>query len=1093
MLSTKIKKTILTITLMVLFYAAKSQVPRPNGLPTVNSTGWYSLQSVKDSFKMYVLVDTFPAKYPTTIWHSNGNFYKTPGGTGSHWSLWIPSIFGPYLPISDTASMLAGYVPFYLKSVSSDIHLRPVIGSLNVYGKNSNGDITSGGFAASDITGFLGYYLKGDPNGLFIDTTGKMQISSHNNLPLKYKQLIAGVQPVFDDWSLITKKYARDSLGALKLNISDTASMLSHYARSQILGNYVSRFGQTNMVGVYTISGDINDITLTIQDSVNTNNAANVTPGVISVGANSGGTAMDSSGISVANSSPSYSHYGAEGIYVDGHTPGFSSARPYYIYYLHSTIGSPPATDTIFVKDPLGQNRTLAWTSDSTGKFIQNRNTGLLTLQENSKFYVDTGKATTLVAQENVIANGNLISTGTLNAGDGGGVSLKQGTGTLGTIGIGYSTIGAIDSTKLDFVLVQSSGFAKEAYFDFTRITTGTPVRYYAPDSTGTLALLSNVATKLSISDTAAMLVPYLRKSDTSNLVAPYLRKSDTLTMLNGRISSISLATPNVLYTTPVTFSRNSGAWSGTLSLNTQSANGIFAGPSSGSAALPTFRQIVNADITNATIDLTTKVTGILPVANGGTGSTVGAVLNQTAQQASSNFNISGAGVIGTTITSPVVLGGTAVSSSLILKSTTGIGSSDFIDLLVGNNGGTRAGRINTSGNWTIGGSNDAGFKLDVQGTLRSTGHVSIGASATSNGSLTIASDRSIGNQFVRLEDIGTNGKTYAIVNGAGGVAGKLSIFDVSANASRILIDSLGNVGIGALIPGATLDVNGTFRVNGTANIGGATTLSNLSSTGIVHNSSAGLLSTSLIVNADITNSTIDLTTKVTGLLPNANLANSSVTIGSTSISLGATTTTIAGLTALTSTTITGTLATAAQPNITSVGTLTSLTVSGRVVFSGLTTTTDTTTYKPFVIDASGNTRLFTNWGAIVGGSGVHGTYSPTVANISNTSGLSVSPAFYEGSGSTTGNIITVAFQVSGTCTSASQNAFSMTIPTGANFSSVAQCWGSGSGNNPSVITQNLGVEVTSINASNTVNMLFTVPVGVTNFSFKGTFTYQVQ
>ncbi len=34
----------------------------------------------------------------------------------------------------------------------------------------------------------------------------------------------------------------------------------------------------------------------------------------------------------------------------------------------------------------------------------------------------------------------------------------------------------------------------------------------------------------------------------------------------------------------------------------------------------PTFSAIVNADITNSTIDLTTKVTGVLPVGNGGTG-----------------------------------------------------------------------------------------------------------------------------------------------------------------------------------------------------------------------------------------------------------------------------------------------------------------------------------------------------------------------------------------------------------------------------------------------------------------------------------------
>lgn len=51
-----------------------------------------------------------------------------------------------------------------------------------------------------------------------------------------------------------------------------------------------------------------------------------------------------------------------------------------------------------------------------------------------------------------------------------------------------------------------------------------------------------------------------------------------------------------------------------------------------------------------------------------------------------------------------------------------------------------------------------------------------------------------------------------------------------------------------------------------------------------------------------ITLGQIDLTTDVTGALPNGNLANSDVTIGSTSISLGDTSTTLAGLTSVTST-----------------------------------------------------------------------------------------------------------------------------------------------------------------------------------------------
>jgi hypothetical protein len=92
--------------------------------------------------------------------------------------------------------------------------------------------------------------------------------------------------------------------------------------------------------------------------------------------------------------------------------------------------------------------------------------------------------------------------------------------------------------------------------------------------------------------------------------------------------------------------------------------------------------------------------------------------------------------------------------------------------------------------------------------------------------------------------------------------------------------------------------------------------------------------------------------TNFTGI-PNGALTNSSLTIGSTNIALGGTTTSLAGLTSVTATTFTGalngnastattagTVTTAAQPNITSVGTLTTLNVD----FVNIETFTLTTT-----------------------------------------------------------------------------------------------------------------------------------------------------
>lgn len=54
----------------------------------------------------------------------------------------------------------------------------------------------------------------------------------------------------------------------------------------------------------------------------------------------------------------------------------------------------------------------------------------------------------------------------------------------------------------------------------------------------------------------------------------------------------------------------------------TATANTVFGNATSGSAA-PAFGQIVNGQITNSTIDLTAKVTGVLPAANGGSGGAV--------------------------------------------------------------------------------------------------------------------------------------------------------------------------------------------------------------------------------------------------------------------------------------------------------------------------------------------------------------------------------------------------------------------------------------------------------------------------------------
>jgi hypothetical protein len=142
----------------------------------------------------------------------------------------------------------------------------------------------------------------------------------------------------------------------------------------------------------------------------------------------------------------------------------------------------------------------------------------------------------------------------------------------------------------------------------------------------------------------------------------------------------------------------------------------------------------------------------------------------------------------------------------------------------------------------------------------------------------------------------------------------------------------------GAIVDSAQLDIqtsaanaNIVLTPNGTGNVN---TGANVSVTGnITGGNFVGTLNGS---GANVTS--ISATNISSGTLAQARLANAAVTLGSTALTLGTTVTTVTGLTSVTSTTFVGaltgaattagTVTTAAQPNITSVGTLSGLTIN---------------------------------------------------------------------------------------------------------------------------------------------------------------------
>lgn len=123
-----------------------------------------------------------------------------------------------------------------------------------------------------------------------------------------------------------------------------------------------------------------------------------------------------------------------------------------------------------------------------------------------------------------------------------------------------------------------------------------------------------------------------------------------------------------------------------------------------GSSQVATSSLIVNADITNTTIDLTAKVTGVLPVANGGTGLASGTSGGILAYTASGTLASSGA----LTANLPVIGGGAGVAPT------------------VGTRSGNTTAFVTTTGTQT----NGDCVKIDANGN-----HVANGSACGSGGS----------------------------------------------------------------------------------------------------------------------------------------------------------------------------------------------------------------------------------------------------------------------------------------------------------------------------------------------------------------------
>ena len=267
--------------------------------------------------------------------------------------------------------------------------------------------------------------------------------------------------------------------------------------------------------------------------------------------------------------------------------------------------------------------------------------------------------------------------------------------------------------------------------------------------------------------------------------------------------------------------------------------------------------------------------------------------------------------------------------------------------LIVSGAGNINAGNVTVTNLFT---GNGAGLTqlpgANVTGTVaNATYAVSAGSatSATTAGTVTTAAQPNITSTGT-LTSLGVNGTVTAVAVTAntgiftGNGSGLTAL--TGANVTGTVANATYAVSAGSATSATTA---GTVTTNAQPNITSTGTLTSLDVNGTI-TAVAVTANTGVFTGNGSSLTALNASNVSTGTLAQARLANSTLTLGSTTLTLGGTTTTVAGLTSVTSTTFVGaltgaatsattagTVTTAAQPNITSTGTLTSMTSTGNV------------------------------------------------------------------------------------------------------------------------------------------------------------------
>ena len=248
-----------------------------------------------------------------------------------------------------------------------------------------------------------------------------------------------------------------------------------------------------------------------------------------------------------------------------------------------------------------------------------------------------------------------------------------------------------------------------------------------------------------------------------------------------------------------------------------------------------------------------------------------------------------------------------------------------------------------------------ANAKLTNSSTTIGTTAIALGASSTTLAGLTSVTSTGFTGALTGNADTATTLATSRTIALTGDATASGS-FNGSANYSRALTLATVNTNVGQFgsttaIPVVTVNAKGLVTAISTVAISGSLTFTgDVTGTGSTGGSTALSISAGAVTNA-----------MLAGSIANAKLTNSSTTVGTTAIALGASSTTLAGLTSVTSTSFTGALTGNASTvtngvYTTDTGTVTNTMLAGSIANAKLTNSSITIGITPIALGATSTT-----------------------------------------------------------------------------------------------------------------------------------------